>query len=904
MKKHLFTLLFALAGIATQVSAFEVGGLWYEPTGEVDLLVGQATCIVRGFASNNKNSTELSIPNLVIDGETGTPYWPIAIGANAFKGSNVSTILSLGTIQEIGSYAFYNTRIMGDLSSITVMKVGEFAFYSCNLLTSVEFAACTEIGNSAFAECGILFSASFPLVQKIGDYAFYKCGELLHFELPITLTSLGRYAFAECVDMDEVVNMGVVSLKTIPYACFQHCEDLRSFHFTSCITKIEDYAFDGCLSIEKVSLPEEVESVGYFAFRGCRDLTTVYIKGPNTQLSLGQPPFKDCENIRSVRIYGTETSAPFVRIFPDCKNSLDTVAFFEGSTCVGKEYAYGSYQPEFDGYTKLSTVDIREGVTLIGAMAFYNCPSLRQIALPESLTAILGSAFEGSGLESIVIPNNVKRLGSSAFKDCKNLQSITWSNNLTELPWNVCFGCQALQELSLPASITSIGRYAFRGCEALTSVSIPGRQTSWENEYFSGCPNIKKASLICDEKTPRLSVLFGDSKETLETMRLYPGSTCLGTVDTKGGRVFSYSTLQDFGKLSKVIIPEGVHMIGYQAFANDTLLTDVSLPSTIDTIGEGAFMGTNIGKIVIPRKITAINATTFKNCKNLNDVQYSNSLQTIGTEAFYNCTSLDAISLPFSVTEIGLRAFEGCSAATYITIGDKVKSIKDNAFSHCSNVDYITCHIVEPLTNISSSSYSPFYGIDRATTYLYVPAGSVDDYQNQFAWSGFKYIYPIGTDYVETEEILTIRPTETEVTITWMENADADLYYIAIYDKTRNIKICDFYFDYLGDLIEMDYPVNAGSPRRAPQRQAADGLSWTINGLDAGETYTYWFFGYNDTTKEKLDERIAQFTTKAVPTGTEEVQHDETQSTKMLMDGQIRIRRGGHTYDLQGKTIL
>ena len=98
----------------------------------------------------------------------------------------------------------------------------------------------------------------------------------------------------------------------------------------------------------------------------------------------------------------------------------------------------------------LQAVEIGQGVTSIGASAFYNCCSLASIVIPNSVTSIGASAFYGChSLASIVIPQGVTNIGGSAFYNCYSLSSIVIPNSVTGI------GAHAFQELLFPCKCDS-----------------------------------------------------------------------------------------------------------------------------------------------------------------------------------------------------------------------------------------------------------------------------------------------------------------------------------------------------------------------------------------------------------------------------------------------------------------
>ena len=116
------------------------------------------------------------------------------------------------------------------------------------------------------------------------------------------------------------------------------------------------------------------------------------------------------------------------------------------------------------------------------------------------------------------------------------------------------------------------------------------------------------------------------------------------------------------------------------------------------TTGCVTFSGNNkIIKVIIPNSIKFINWNAFSECKNLKEVKFSDELKEIRGNAFYGCVSLSSISLPQTLERIGDQAFMGCIAVPEIEIPSSVKSLGYNAFSDCYALEKVI---------ISDSKYS------------------------------------------------------------------------------------------------------------------------------------------------------------------------------------------------------
>ena len=138
-----------------------------------------------------------------------------------------------------------------------------------------------------------------------------------------------------------------------------------------------------------------------------------------------------------------------------------------------------------------------------------------------------------------------------------------------------------------------------------------------------------------------------------------------------------------------------------------TSLVDVNLSAITNTTGINFNDKSNLIKILLPENLTYIGNSAFENCLSLTSISIPNSVTSIGFYAFYWCKSLTSISLPNSVTSIGDGAFEYCYALTSITcLGSTPPSAND------LRAQYETC-------------------------ILFVPKGSLNDYENHAEWGKF-----------------------------------------------------------------------------------------------------------------------------------------------------------------------
>ena len=253
----------------------------------------------------------------------------------------------------------------------------------------------------------------------------------------------------------------VVEIKGGNYneGAFYNCVNLTSVVIGGSVTEIGENAFRNCSSLTSVEIGDSVTSIGYDAFCDCDALTSVVIGDSVT--TIGSWAFEDCDGLTSVEIGDSVTSIGDA--FRDC-DSLTSITLDKDNTVYqsidgnlyskdGKtliQYAIGKTATEFV---------IPEGVTTIGAYAFWNCSSLTSVVIPDSVTSIGSWAFSYcDSLTSVVIGDSVTTIGNSAFSWCNSLTSVVIGD-----------------------SVTTIGSLAFNSCNSLTSVYYKGTASDWEN---------------------------------------------------------------------------------------------------------------------------------------------------------------------------------------------------------------------------------------------------------------------------------------------------------------------------------------------------------------------------------------------------------------------------------------
>lgn len=133
---------------------------------------------------------------------------------------------------------------------------------------------------------------------------------------------------------------------------------------------------------------------------------------------------------------------------------------------------------------------------------------------------------------------------------------------------------------------------------------------------------------------------------------------------------------------------EGTTLVKYRGTE-----TNVSVPDTVEVIGEGAFEENDkVELVVVPNSVRRIDAFAFWGCDNLDTVVLGRGLTEVSDYSFANCKGLQKMSIPSNVRSIGVHAFADCVNMTDITIPPEVTAIHENAFDGCYKL-YIHCEV-------------------------------------------------------------------------------------------------------------------------------------------------------------------------------------------------------------------
>ncbi len=594
------------------------------------------------------------------------------------------------------------------------------------------------------------------------------------------VTPLNAVCDATLVSNTYIDGQGVMifnkEVTKIGHAAFNGCETLDSITIPQSVKTIGESAFSYS-SLASISMSEGVTNIGVQAFY-TTNLTTVTI--PNSVIRIEEGAFCNSMKINEVTL----------------SNNLQYIGDF--AFC----------------YTEISTITIPESVTEIDGNPFSSCESLVTIngkfATADNDALIYDDALVvvAKDVTRFTIPETIKTLEAGAFDSCKELTTITIPTNVTEIGCG-CFGsCDKLTAVYCQSTTPPIAKFSDSGdwgcfhgvpvkifvpAEAVDAYKTADGWSAYA-DVIEAEPELELCQILYTSTDGNVVTL---NTETIGGVPIVSNTyengqgviTCSYAVPKIGGSVF-----KDCTTLESIVLPDGVTSIGYAAFSGCTGLKAITIPKGLTTCDNNVFIdcsnlssvyiedlsawckivftagssnplryggatlylnGTAITELTIPADITEILRFTFIGCGSLTSVTIPDGVTAVGDYVFEYCTNLTSATISNSVTTIGAYMFYGCTSLSQFTIGENITTINTRAFYGCSALASIT--IPESVTTIEDRAFydcaalesvyckpltpptigSVVFNKNHTTRKIYVPANSVDAYISATNWSAY-----------------------------------------------------------------------------------------------------------------------------------------------------------------------
>ncbi len=514
------------------------------------------------------------------------------------------------------------------------------------------------------------------------------------------------------------------------------------------VVGISSYAFDSCKELTKVVIPDTVTTIESRAFQNCTNLEIIVMSDNIT--SLGSNAFYN------TAYYKNEANWDGTLLYLDnyliatMKSTSGEIIIKDGTTCMANGLFSGNEKitkvtipgslsavstEAFYNCKVLAEVVLLEGVKEIGKMAFWNCPKLVKMTIPASIQKFGQSALgntrvkepyyngtvdqwvsidfngnnpissaktlyiNGEKLTEAVISTPIVK--AAALASCETLEKVTFTDSVVEIETQAFEYCCYLKEVNFGKNIEKVGRNAFQNCGRIEKVNTNMTVNEWSqidfSEWWANPVTTAQCLYINGE------LLEDASFSGVTSIKPYTFYNCASiknisipsTVQLIGAGAFFGTSVED------LVIAEGTILIDANAFENSKALKTVVLPSSLAQVGADAFLNsTNINYVNYTGTLEQwVSINFFRDSSN--PVYYSKNLYINGEllenitienvegvypYAFINCESLKSVYIADGITALGRSAFFGCSNLESVDLPTSLTIFGDNAFGRCFNL--------------------------------------------------------------------------------------------------------------------------------------------------------------------------------------------------------------------------
>ena len=374
---------------------------------------------------------------------------------------------------------------------------------------------------------------------------------------------------------------------------------------------------------------------------------------------------KDYTKVKNLKVTGTIDARDFY-MMRDEMTALQSINL--------KEVEIAAYRGIDSNYVSFNANEIPDNV-------FANKSTLIRFVFPENITKIGGSAFSQTNLSgSLVIPNGVTEIGTWAFSNCPFGGTLTLPRSLKIIRDNAFSGIDCIGPLDIPNTVTHIYASAFGGCSGFTGqLKLPDGLHFLGPYAFAGCSGFT-GSLTIPSQIKRIE------------------TSCFNNCSGLNG------TLS---------LPKGLTEIENYAFARCSFRGTLNLPENLLIIGLGAF-GYNqfSGELKLPQSLPVIKDRAFEDNPRLTGiVEFPEEIVSIAPGVFLNCSQLQGVVIP-----------------------KNVEAIREGAFENCFQLNSITCKAQNP----PQLSATAFAGVAKDNFTVEVPEEAVASYSTAPEWKEFR----------------------------------------------------------------------------------------------------------------------------------------------------------------------
>ena len=545
---------------------------------------------------------------------------------------------------------------------------------------------------------------------------------------------------------------------------------------TYTVKAIDNRTFRNCTGLTKVTIPATVNNIGYTAFDNCPSLQTIVCQATT-------PPraFESSFSSYSATLYVPRGSvenyadAPYWSNFTNILELGGNQVFeynglyysITGAYTVMVTYKntnYNSYSGEVTIPETVTYDGTTYNVTAIGTRAFYNCTGLTAVTIGSNVTAIGDEAFRNcTNLGTnwgwyLTIPDGVTTIGYSAFRNCNRIGRVDLGSGVSFID-NVAFDCEGLYTVVCTSPVPPRTDDAFTTINyTYTDVYVPvGARQAYQNYYEWSHFNRLHSRYNYDFEVDSIYYEIQADSTSVHVVHKYDGvedvtypyseqkynipETVSRGCDTYTVTGIGRSAFWECSNLEHVSLPKTIQEIGDMAFRYCPSLESVYCHAmTVPTLSEYAFdeRAYNEVTVMVPYSVyyTYAEADVWQNLGCLDALPYhfekdgfyyyigENDKAYVAPkeDQFNEMTYQGDITIPetvtyegttYNVSGIAASAFWNCTNLTGVNMGRHVGSIDSGAFAGCTSLTEVT--IPASVLMIESQTFYNCTGLKRVT---------------------------------------------------------------------------------------------------------------------------------------------------------------------------------------------
>lgn len=605
----------------------------------------------------------------------------LVIGAQAFAACKKLEVINLEKITSIGVRAFDGCVSLKSVNLETLRNTGREAFKDCTALTEVITNEHTKLSYAMFARSG-LKSITLYETKEIPEYCFAKCASLESVTLKNSLEKISTGAFSDCSALTSFVLDSDAKVSSIGDQAFYNDSALTAFELPDCEVSLGAYCFYMCGSLKTVKFNKNtaITAIGGTVFESTA-VDTFVIDPENAHYAA--PEAGDAFLV-------SKDGGEIIFAFANSKQT-DLV--------IGADSSYNSIGASAFAGSNLTSVTINKNGFIIGDYAFANSGKLERVVLPaggaqigEFAFAYVGQSVQidpATGAEKVIYTdltvenlNKVSTIGEYAFAGSAVTQA--------DIGAGATVGEGAFYESRVKKVVlgknTVIGMGAFQNARALTELVLPEVADGEKGGVVLG------DACFANDVLLKGTLNFKNVTEVIPLQAFYncrsvSGVNLSGVITVENSAFAECSSLMNLsfaeydedgneisGSATTVAI--GDYSFGKLTTAGvSPSFQKVKLPSTLEYIGDGAFMYClGLTEITIPEGVT------FEAGAQSTAVSLAKTMHFGGNSVFFGCANLVNVTLPQSVTTVGDYMFGSCSSLVNVNLSH-VEEIGDYAFA-------------------------------------------------------------------------------------------------------------------------------------------------------------------------------------------------------------------------------